>query len=121
MSLSKQFLPEPTSQVYPPRTRDGFYHRVTALLPAIVMRRRALTYLLSRAVQMAIDAGIAIISFTLAHILRFDGWPPGIDDDRMLLALPYLVLARLSVNYLMGMYSRVWRYVSIPDAAHLSC
>src|SRR5262249_37857148 len=92
-----------------------------ALLPAIVMRRRALNYLLSRRVQMAIDAGIAIISFTLAHILRFDGWPPGIDDDRMLLALPYLVLARLSVNYLMGMYSRVWRYVSIPDAAHLSC
>jgi len=86
-----------------------------------MMRPWARNHLLSRHVQMAIDAGIAIMSFLLAHILRFDGWPPGIDDDRMVVVLPYLVAARLSVNYLMGMYSRVWRYVSIPDAAHLSC
>ncbi|MGH9935011.1 MAG: polysaccharide biosynthesis protein [Blastocatellia bacterium] len=104
-----------------PRTRADFYHRVTALLPAIVAPPWARNRLLSRHVQMAIDAGIAIMSFFLAHLLRFDGWPPGIDADRMVLALPVMAAARLSVNYLMGTYSRVWRYVSIPDAAHLSC
>ncbi|MGE0131135.1 MAG: polysaccharide biosynthesis protein [Blastocatellales bacterium] len=121
MSLSKQFIPQPTNRVFPPRTRVDFYHRVTALLPVIVLHSWVRNYILSRKVQMAIDAAIAVMSFVLAHILRFDGWPPGIDADRMLLALPYLIAARLSVNYLMGLYSRVWRYVSIPDAAHISC
>ncbi|MCG3160650.1 MAG: UDP-N-acetyl-alpha-D-glucosamine C6 dehydratase [Acidobacteria bacterium] len=124
MSLSKQFLPpttnQATNQIFPPRTRLDFYHRLTALLPAIVLRPWVQNYMLSRRVQMAIDAAIAVMSFALAHILRFDGWPPGIEDDRMLLVLPYLIAARLTVNYLMGLYSRVWRYVSIPDAVHIS-
>ncbi len=124
MSLSKQFLPPNTSpatnRVFPPRTRIGFYNRSAALLSTIALRPWVRNYVLSRHVQMAIDAAIVVVSFTLVHILRFDGWPPGIDANRMLLALPYLVAARLTVNYLMGLYSRVWRYVSIPDAVHIS-
>ncbi|HKQ80049.1 MAG TPA: nucleoside-diphosphate sugar epimerase/dehydratase [Blastocatellia bacterium] len=119
MSLNKQFVPQSTNQAHPPRTRIDFYQRVTALLPSIVMRPWVRNYMLSRHVQMAIDAAIVILSFALAHMLRFDGWPPGIDADRMLLALPVMVVARLSANYRSGIYSRVWRYVSIPDAAHL--
>ncbi|MCI0339113.1 MAG: polysaccharide biosynthesis protein [Acidobacteria bacterium] len=76
--------------------------------------------MLSRRVQMAIDALIATTSFVFAHILRFDGWPPGVDNDRVFLVLPYLVLGRLGVNHSMGLYRRVWRYVSIPDGVHLA-
>jgi FlaA1/EpsC-like NDP-sugar epimerase len=69
---------------------------------------------------MTIDALIAAMSFLLAHLLRWDGYPPGREADRMFLVLPYLVVTRIGVNYLMGLYRCVWRYVSIPDAAHLS-
>src|SRR5262249_1122625 len=120
MSLNKQVAPQSTTHALRPRTQIDFYQRVTALLPAIMTRPWVRNYMLSRHVQMGIDASITILSFALAHMLRFDGWPPGIDPDRMLLALPVMVVARLSANYLSDICSRVWRYVSIPDAAHIS-
>ncbi len=116
----REFIPQSTTDVLSPRRGADFYGQAAALFQAIVTRPWVRNHMLNRHAQMAIDAGIAVISFALAHILRFDGWPPDIDDDRMLLALPVMVVARLSVNYLMGTYSRVWRYVSIPDAARLS-
>src|SRR5262249_16384537 len=52
--------PQSTNQALPPRTRIDFYHRVTALLPAIVMRPWVRNYMPSRHVQVAIDATIAV-------------------------------------------------------------
>jgi len=118
MSLSKQYIPQ--NSVFSSRPKRDLYQRIAALLPAIVLRPWVQNYMLSRRVQMTIDAAIATSSFVLAHILRFDGWPPGVDGQRMVIALPYLVLAHIVVNNLMGLYRRVWRYVSIPDAAHLA-
>jgi FlaA1/EpsC-like NDP-sugar epimerase len=120
MSVSKQYLPRPTETPAVPEARPDLYRRITSLLPGLILRPWVQSYMLSRRVQMAIDAMIAVMSFVFAHILRFDGWPPGIEDDRMFLMLPYLVVARLSANYLVGLYLRVWRYVSIPDAIHLA-
>ncbi len=120
MGLSKQIITRTTDFVFSPRTKPGLFHRVASLLPAIVLRPWVQNYMLSRRVQMTIDAAIATVSFALAHVLRFDGWPPGLEDDRMFLVLPYLVVARLGANYLVGLYRRVWRYVSIPDAVHLA-
>lgn len=120
MSLSKQFLPPsaPPEPVYGAEKPD-FYQRLTALAPALAQRPWVQQYVLSRRVQMAIDAAIAACSLVLAHVLRFDGWPSGVDGQRMILALPYLVVARVAVNYLLGLYQRVWRYVNIADAVHL--
>ncbi len=98
----------------------GLYRQLVSRLPVMVLRPWVKKYLLSRRWQMAIDAVIASTSFIFAHILRFDGWPPGIENDRLFLLLPYLVIARLGVNYLMGLYRRIWRYVSIPDCVHLT-
>src|SRR5262245_6513250 len=117
---NEEFTQKPTEQAIPPRMLNDLYQRVTTLLTAVVTGPWARNYVLNRQVQMAIDSAIAILSFLLAHFLRFDGWPPGIDADRMLLALPVITPARLTVNYRSGIYSRVWRYVSIPDAAQLS-
>jgi FlaA1/EpsC-like NDP-sugar epimerase len=120
MSLSKQFIPQSTGPPLSAKAKPDLYQRMASLLPALVLRPWVQNYMLSRRVQMAIDALIATTSFVFAHILRFDGWPPGVDNDRVFLVLPYLVLARLGVNYLMGLYRRVWRYVSIPDGVHLA-
>lgn len=120
MSISKQFVSRPASPVLTPEPKPDLYRRLTAMLPGLVLRPWVQNYMLSRRVQMAIDATITIFSFVAAHILRFDGWPPGIEDDRMFLVLPYLVIARLFANYMLGLYLRVWRYVSIPDGIHLA-
>src|SRR4030095_10001322 len=84
MSLNKQFAPQPTNRALPARPPTDFYQRVTALLTALLLRPWVRNYMLSRHVQMAIDAAIAVLSFALAHILRFDGWPPGVEHDRTL-------------------------------------
>ena len=81
----------------------NLYQRITSLFPSIFLRQWVQDYMLSRRVQMTIDAVIATTSFILAHILRFDGWPPGIDNNRVFLMLPYLVIARLGVNISMGL------------------
>ena len=75
---------------------------------------------ISRRVQVLIDLLICLISFTVAHLLRFDGWPYSPYDERFLDWLPYLLLARTGVNHLLGLYRRVWRYVSIPDITQLA-
>ncbi len=120
MSISKSLLSQPPNSVLPPEPKPDLYRRVTGLLPGIVLRPWVRNYMLSRRVQMAIDAAITIFSFVLAHILRFDGWPPGIEEHRMFMVLPYLIVARIFANYMLGLYLRVWRYVSIPDGIHLA-
>jgi FlaA1/EpsC-like NDP-sugar epimerase len=120
MNSSKRFITQPVDSVFSPNPQTDIYQRIAALLPAIVLRPWVRNYILSRRVQRTIDAVIVAGSFVLAHILRFDGWPPGIEDDRMFLMLPYLIAARVGANYVAGLYARVWRYVSIPDAVHLA-
>ncbi|HQR36260.1 MAG TPA: nucleoside-diphosphate sugar epimerase/dehydratase [Blastocatellia bacterium] len=120
MNLSKQFLPQSGESVFAtPPAKPEFLQRVIALLPKVFMKPWVQNYMLSRSTQMVVDAFIVLASFVLAHVLRFDGWPPGLDGQRMVLALPYLVMLQIAVNYFIGMYRRVWRYVSVPDTVHL--
>ncbi len=120
MNLSKQFLPQSGDSVFAtPQAKPDFSQRVLTLLPKVFMKPWVQNYMLSRSTQMAVDAFIVLASFVLAHVLRFDGWPPGVDGQRMVLALPYLVMLQIGVNYCVGMYRRVWRYVSVPDTVHL--
>ncbi|MFN8004544.1 MAG: nucleoside-diphosphate sugar epimerase/dehydratase [Acidobacteriota bacterium] len=122
MSLSKQLLPPSasSSSVFPITEKTSVYQRLVSVLSAMILRPWVQNYMLSRRVQMAIDAVIAAASLMLAHMLRFDGWPPALDAQRMFFALPYLIISRLAVNYLLGLYRRVWRYVNIQDGAHLA-
>ena len=119
MSLSKHLLQQSTESVFVSQAKPDFYQRFSSMLPKIVLRPWVQNYMLSRSTQMAIDAVIIMLCFVLAHVLRFDGWPPGVDGQRMVFALPYVVMLHLIANNLMGLYRRVWRYVSIPDAIHL--
>lgn len=120
MNLSKQFLPQSGESVFAPKAEPEFSQKITSLLPKVFMKPWVQNYLLSRGTQMAVDAIVVLASFVLAHLLRFDGWPPKLDAQRMILALPYVVMLQIGVNYFIGMYRRVWRYVSVPDTVHLS-
>lgn len=126
MTPSKQMLQSRTTSLRTnppgmlPSRRTEFRQRLLTALLARIPQRWVTNYILSRRVQMAIDGMIAALSFFLAHVLRFDGLPPGEDGHRMVFLLPYLIAARLFVNYYTGIYKRIWRYVSISDGSQLA-
>jgi len=76
--------------------------------------------MLVRGMQMLLDGVVTGFSFVLAHVLRLDGWPTGIDSQRMLLLLPYVVIGRVVINRVTGIYRRVWRYTGLSDALYLA-
>lgn len=120
MNSINRFQFQETTESGGPLPKRPFQERLGIMLSTLILRPPVQNYLFSRRVQMLIDTLICLTSFVLAHILRFDGWPPGMDHDRLLLLLPYLLFARIGVNFLMGLYRRVWRYISIHDSIHLA-
>jgi FlaA1/EpsC-like NDP-sugar epimerase len=74
----------------------------------------------TRANQLIMDGGIFVASFTVAYLIRFEGIPPWATTTQFLLWLPYLVAARLYVNWKLGIYRFIWRYVSLPDAVSIA-
>jgi FlaA1/EpsC-like NDP-sugar epimerase len=66
--------------------------------------------------QLIIDAAIFTFSFAAAYLIRFEGLPAWPSAKQFLLWLPYLVAARLLINWKLGIYQFIWRYVSLPDA-----
>jgi FlaA1/EpsC-like NDP-sugar epimerase len=70
----------------------------------------------SRTNQLIVDGSIFVISFALAYLIRFEGWLDWNHAKQFLLWFPYLVGARLLVNWRLGIYQFIWRYVSLPDA-----
>jgi len=72
--------------------------------------------LYTRTNQFIIDGLIFASSFTVAYAFRFEGVPDWPHFKQLLLWLPYLVAARLYVNWKLGIYKFIWRYVSLNDA-----
>ncbi|MFN9741568.1 MAG: hypothetical protein ACK562_05650, partial [Acidobacteriota bacterium] len=120
MKSTKQFRVVETAESNGSPPTGESPNRLSLLLSSLILRQPVQNWVLSRRVQILIDGLICASSFIIAHLLRFDGWPPGMDNDRLLLLLPYLLVARIGVNYLMGLYRRVWRDISIQDSIHLA-
>jgi len=72
-------------------------------------------YVASVGGKIAIDVGVTAIALISAHLLRFDGWPPGIEAERMWRLLPFVVGGRILTNYFIGIYRRIWRFTSLED------
>ncbi len=70
----------------------------------------------TRTNQLIVDGGILTLSFAAAYLIRFEGIPSWAFTKQFLLWLPYLLAARLLVNWKLGIYQFIWRYVSLPDA-----
>jgi len=79
------------------------------------IRRVLWERLCSRTTQLLIDASIVALSLAIAYWIRFEGDIPEPDKNKLLSLLPYVVLLRILANYLLGVYSLVWRYVSLSD------
>lgn len=74
----------------------------------------------SRTNQLIVDGLVFAGSFVAAYLIRFEGWPRGLDLRQLLLWLPIVVFARLAVHLMMGMYRLVWRFISFSDAIELA-
>lgn len=70
----------------------------------------------SRTNQLIIDGGIFAASFAAAYVIRFEGIPSWALNKQFLLWFPYLIAARLLLNWRLGIYRFIWRYVSLSDA-----
>ena len=70
----------------------------------------------TRTNQLIVDAGIFVVSFAAAYMIRFEGPPGWTAAKQFLLWLPYLLLGRLWVNSEFGIYRHIWKYVSLSDA-----
>ncbi|MBI4166764.1 MAG: polysaccharide biosynthesis protein [Acidobacteria bacterium] len=72
--------------------------------------------LYSRTNQIIIDGVIFALSFALAYAIRFEGVPEWAYVKQFALWLPYLIAFRLYINWKLGIYRFIWRYVSLSDA-----
>ena len=70
----------------------------------------------SYADQVISDSGIIALSFAASYLIRFEGVPPGPNVRQFLVWLPILLAARLLVNWRMGVYRFIWRFVCLSDA-----
>ncbi len=75
----------------------------------LVLQNRSQIYLLS------IDVMLSLISFGLAHILRFEGLVVAQEINPFLHLLPVMVLMRLPCFIYFGLYRTLIRYISYTD------
>ncbi|PKL77355.1 MAG: hypothetical protein CVV27_05735 [Candidatus Melainabacteria bacterium HGW-Melainabacteria-1] len=61
------------------------------------------------------DTLLCIGVYVAVYLLRFDGQIPAAELKPFWLCLPLLVGVRLASNYLMGLYSHLWKYVGIRE------
>ena len=64
---------------------------------------------------LGIDLILSLFSLTLAHLLRFEGWPVGMQASHFTQLLTVMVLLRVPCFVAFGLYSTLIRHLSYPD------
>jgi lipopolysaccharide/colanic/teichoic acid biosynthesis glycosyltransferase len=77
--------------------------------------RQHLTDNLTQILMLAADTVCCLASFTLAHLMRFDGFPPGQATRTFWYILPLTVLTRIPIIFYMGGYQTLIRYFGLKD------
>ena len=68
--------------------------------------------------EIVVDCALISVSFTLAHIIRFEGLPDfyiGVITQ----SLPILIPLKLLVFYYFGLYRGLWKYVGMQDLLNI--
>ena len=77
--------------------------------------RQHLTDNLTQILMLAADTLACLASFTLAHLIRFEGFPPGEITRTYWHILPLTVLTRIPIIFYMGGYQTLIRYLGLQD------
>jgi FlaA1/EpsC-like NDP-sugar epimerase len=78
----------------------------TRILDSVAVRRTA---------QVTIDACLVALAYFLAYVLRFDPGIPGRYEDLLWDSIVFVVLGKLVVLALFGLYHKLWRFVDQRD------
>lgn len=70
---------------------------------------------LFRIAHLSVDTILCILVYIVVYLLRFEGTIPLEEMRAFWLCLPLLVSLRLLSNYLMGLYSHLWKYIGIHE------
>ena len=70
---------------------------------------------LRRTVQVAIDAGLIALAYWLAYVLRFDAGVPERYDELLQNTIGFVILGKLAIFALFGLYHKLWRFVDQQD------
>jgi len=66
-------------------------------------------------VQVTIDAVLVALAFYLAFALRFDGGIPARYQELLVVTLPWVILGKLLIFTVFGLYHKLWRFVDQRD------
>ena len=77
--------------------------------------RQHLTDNLTQILMLTADTLACLASFTLAHLIRFEGFPPGEITRTYWHILPLTVLTRIPIIFYMGGYQTLIRYFGLKD------
>ena len=69
---------------------------------------------LRRAVQASIDACMLALAYLMAYVLRFDTIPHRY-EDLLLESIAFVVVGKLAIFALFGLYHKLWRFVDQQD------
>ncbi len=72
-----------------------------------------------RLLQIALDALLVSLAFACSYFIRFDGHPEANYIAQLTLLLIPFTLAKLMVNWLFGVYRRLWRYTGLAEVMEL--
>jgi len=82
---------------------------------ARAISRQHLTDNLTQILMLAADTLACLTSFTLAHLIRFEGFPPGEITRAYWQILPLTVLTRIPLIFYLGGYQTLIRYLGLKD------
>jgi FlaA1/EpsC-like NDP-sugar epimerase len=72
-------------------------------------------FIRTRSLQVAVDALVVALALGLAYAMRFEGSIPRAHVRQLVLVLPYVVILRVGLFALCGVYRLVWRYIGLRD------
>jgi len=75
----------------------------------------ALHFPLFRLAHVTVDTLLCLLVYLVVYLLRFEGEIPQAEMKAFWLCMPILVTLRLGCNYLMGLYSHLWKYVGVRE------
>src|SRR5918998_1727057 len=79
------------------------------------MSRLASSLHAARLGHVATDAAIVAAAYYLAHLLRFDAGVPERYWKLFVATIPFVVVGKVAVFALFGLYNKVWRFVDQRD------
>jgi FlaA1/EpsC-like NDP-sugar epimerase len=69
---------------------------------------------LRRVVQASVDACLLALAYSLAYVLRFDSIPQRY-QDLLLQSIAFVVVGKLAIFYVFGLYHKLWRFIDQQD------